>query len=106
MTLHIFNPEHDIALASGLANFTAPHAGRQLRHDLGFLPALWASEGDIIMVDDVDQARRSLERLTHRLLKVYSGQTPSLLRANSEFTPGKILRWSHGAGTVPCAPCF
>ena len=24
--LHIFNPEHDIALASNLANFTAPHA--------------------------------------------------------------------------------
>ena len=104
MTLHIFNPEHDIALASGLANFTAPHAGRQLRHDLGFLPALWASEGDIIMVDAVDQARRSLERLTHRLHTLQ--QTQSLLRANSEFTPGKILRWSHGAGTVPCAPCF
>ena len=47
MTLHIFNPEHDIALASGLANFTAPHAGRQLRHDLGFLPAIWAQEGDV-----------------------------------------------------------
>lgn len=29
--LHIFNPEHDIALASNLSNFTAPHAGRQLR---------------------------------------------------------------------------
>ena len=92
MTLHIFNPEHDIALASGLANFTAPHAGRQLRHDLGFLPALWASEGDIIMVDDVDQARRSLERLTHRLHTLQ--QTQSLLRANSEFTPGKLRVYS------------
>ena len=33
--LQIFNPEHDIALAANLSNFTAPHAGRQLRHDLG-----------------------------------------------------------------------
>ena len=48
MKIHIFNPEHDIALASNLSNFTAPHAGRQLRHDLGFLPAIWADEGDVI----------------------------------------------------------
>ena len=67
MILHIFNPEHDIALASGLANFTAPHAGRQLRHDLGFLPAIWAKEGDVILVDDVEQATRSWQRISHRL---------------------------------------
>ena len=57
MNLHIFNPEHDIALASNLSNFTAPHAGRQLRHDLGFLPEVWAEEGDCILVDDVELAQ-------------------------------------------------
>ena len=57
MKFHIFNPEHDIALASNLANFTAPHAGRQLRHDLGFLPAVWAQEGDGILTDDVEHAQ-------------------------------------------------
>jgi len=67
MTLHIFNPEHDIALASGLANFTAPHAGRQLRHDLGFLPAIWAQAEDVVMVDDVEQAQRCLRRIGHRV---------------------------------------
>ena len=87
MTLHIFNPEHDIALASGLANFTAPHAGRQLRHDLGFLPAVWAKEGDVVMVEDVEQAKRSWHKLSHRI-KTLLG-TESLLRANREFTPGK-----------------
>lgn len=56
MTLHVFNPEHDIALAANLSNFTSPHAGRQLRSDLGFLPALWAEEGDAIWVDDVAAA--------------------------------------------------
>ena len=55
-TLHIFNPEHDIALASNLANFTAPHAGRELRADLGYLPVLWAEEGDMVLVDNVDYA--------------------------------------------------
>ena len=63
MTLHLFNPEHDLALASGLANFTAPHAGRQLRHDLGFLPALWAKEGDVVLVDDVEEAERTWQQL-------------------------------------------
>jgi hypothetical protein len=62
MTLHIFNPEHDIALASNLSNFTAPHAGRQLRADLGFLPALWAAEGDAVLVEDIDNAARAFRR--------------------------------------------
>ena len=35
----LFNPEHEIALASNLMNFTAPKAGRMLRADLGFLPS-------------------------------------------------------------------
>ena len=63
-TLHIFNPEHDIALASNLINFTAPHAGRQLRADLCFLPALWAAEGDFVLVEDVDYAVRAFRRTT------------------------------------------
>lgn len=62
MTLHIFNPEHDIALASGKANFTAPHAGRQLRHDLGWLPACWKEQGDAVLVEDVDAAQLACKR--------------------------------------------
>ena len=61
--LHIFNPEHDIALASNLANFTAPHAGRQLRADLGFLPVLWAQEGDVVLVENVEHAQKASRRL-------------------------------------------
>ena len=67
MKLHIFNPEHDIALASGLANFTAPHAGRRLRADLGYLPALWAAEGDCVLVENAALARRTFGRLRARL---------------------------------------
>lgn len=67
MTAHIFNPEHDIALATDLANFTAPHAGRQLRHDLGFLPALWADEGDVVLVDDIEQAKAAYQDFCARL---------------------------------------
>lgn len=69
MTLHIFNPEHDIALAANLSNFTAPRAGRQLRHDLGFLPVLWAKEGDEVLVDDVEYVERQLETVYSQLEK-------------------------------------
>lgn len=62
MKLHIFNPEHDIALASNLSNFTAPHAGRALRNDLGFLPALWAAEGDAVLVENADAAQKVFKR--------------------------------------------
>ena len=70
MTLHIFNPEHDIALAANLSNFTAPHAGRQLRNDLGFLPALWAQEGDRVLVQHEESAFKAYCRVCHRLVKL------------------------------------
>lgn len=55
-TIHIFNPEHDMALAYNDEYFTAPHAGRMMRADLSFLPTFWANDGDIILVDNVEQA--------------------------------------------------
>ncbi len=89
MTLHIFNPEHDIALASNLANFTAPHAGRQLRADLGYLPALWAKQGDCVLVDHVDSAVRSWERLCQRLNVVGCGSNWQQKEVSFETSPGK-----------------
>lgn len=62
MTLHLFNPEHDIALAAHLAHFTPPHAARQLKADLCWLPALWAAEYDAVLVSNVDYARKSYAR--------------------------------------------
>ena len=70
MILHVFNPEHDLALASNLSNFTAPHAGRQLRQDLGWLPALWAGDDDFILVDHVKNAQRSYGRLRIRMQEI------------------------------------
>lgn len=57
--MYVFNPEHDIVLASGGDRLTPPRAARQLRHDLGFLPALWAGEGDVVLVDDAAYARQA-----------------------------------------------
>lgn len=54
--LHIFNPEHDIALAYDKARITMPHAAQELRMNLGYLPVLWASGGDAVLVDDIKYA--------------------------------------------------
>lgn len=60
-TYRIFNPEHEIALASNLSHFTAPKAGRVLRADLGFLPMFWAEDSDSIVVDDVEYSSQALD---------------------------------------------
>ena len=66
MKIHVFNPEHDIALATNVEQFTAPHAGRQLRSDLGFLPALWADDGDMVVVDDIEAALHGVRHLKRK----------------------------------------
>jgi hypothetical protein len=66
MTLHLFNPEHDLALAANLSNFTSPHAGRQLRADLGYLPAIWAAKDDCVLVDNAEEAQTAFSRLMHK----------------------------------------
>ncbi|MBO4826048.1 MAG: hypothetical protein J5506_02265 [Prevotella sp.] len=71
MVLHVFNPEHDIALAYNRPNFTAPRAGRQLRTDLGFLPAIWADDGDVVLVNDVEVARNAVQQCKAHMANVH-----------------------------------
>lgn len=56
MTLHIFNPEHDMCLAANDELYVAKKAGKLLRKDLSFFPALWANDGDVVLVDDIERA--------------------------------------------------
>ena len=66
MKLLVFNLEPDSELPANLSNFTAPHAGRQLRADLGFIPAIWAAADDYVHVENVEDAERRFLRLTRR----------------------------------------
>ena len=50
MTLHIFNPEHDMSLAQNSPNYTPSRAALQIRNDLAFLPYIWAKQGDAVLV--------------------------------------------------------
>lgn len=70
MNIHVFNPEHDIALAANSKFWTAPHAGRQLRADLGWLPSLWAEDGDLVIVNDVSQAQNAVRKLNRSVASV------------------------------------
>ncbi len=63
MRLHVFNPEHDLSLAANILRFTPPKAARVLRESLDFLPALWAGEGDFVLVFDKEKALDNLYKL-------------------------------------------
>lgn len=65
-TLHIFNPEHDLALAFGGTNYTPPPMARLLRRDLQMLLAWIGNEGDSILSQDIvpdDQWMNSINSL-------------------------------------------
>ena len=47
--LYIFNPEHDLALASGETNYMAPASARQMASELALLPMWYAEEGSVVL---------------------------------------------------------
>ena len=93
MTLHIFNPEHDIALANGMRLVTPPHAARQLKHDLGFIPAFWANEGDVVLVDDAGHAERAYQRVRPIIAKHFMKILPDVIF--SEYADVKNIMVNH-----------
>ena len=97
MTLHIFNPDHDIALAANLSNFTPPHAGRYLRFHLGFLPALWAKADDLVLVEQRDVALQAFRKLNTAVTRM--GMTHQPLSA-CQFVEPRQLPAFHGIDDV------
>lgn len=49
-TLHIFNPEHDLALAVGTGSYTPPREVRALKKNKSLLPVFYADNGDFILL--------------------------------------------------------
>ena len=52
--VHLFNPENDLALAAGTANYTAPKAALRLRMAGAALPLWYAGDGDHVMCHSAD----------------------------------------------------
>ena len=48
MRLLVFNPENDMALASGLSGYTAPESIERYSRSQWMLPRLWAGEDDLV----------------------------------------------------------
>ena len=48
MTLYIFNPENDMALADGKPGYTPPQQIQQMRQERWWLPQWWAEEEDVV----------------------------------------------------------
>ena len=55
MTVHIFNPESDYALALGKKNYSPPSQLISLRKSMSLFPAIFASSNDVVLIiDDID----------------------------------------------------
>jgi hypothetical protein len=71
--LHLFNPENDLALAHGAANFT-PSKPVQLFHNaLQALPLWYAEQGDCVYAPDVDPQWWSDTCARHGIVNVRRG---------------------------------
>lgn len=57
----VFNCSHEMALAANVRQYFPPKNIKQMEADLRLLPFWWAEDGDAIVVDDVDEARRFVE---------------------------------------------
>lgn len=55
--LYLFNPDNDLALASGLDYYTPPPLAAQLSRDLQMLPAWWADSKSYILTHDLNTDR-------------------------------------------------
>ena len=62
MRLLVFNPENDMALASGLSGYTAPEAIERYSRSQWMLPRLWAGEDDLVWDWRQDLSDKTLRR--------------------------------------------
>ena len=91
--LHIYNPEHDIALGKDTDMFTPPKAARLMREAFGHIPAYWAEDSDWILVDDVQHAEEMLDKEQRRHADVRFVDAKDLSRLTADGLPSAILPW-------------
>ncbi len=91
--VYLFNPEHDLALAHGAHNYTAPPFARQLRYDLRLLPAWLALAGSYIVIPDDCSIEEDCRWLHDHHLDV----TPVYISKIAELGPCRIHPWGWDA---------
>ncbi|MEY8685025.1 hypothetical protein AB9N12_02395 [Bacteroides sp. AN502(2024)] len=82
--LYIFNPEHDLALASGEANYMAPASARRMASELSLLPMWYAEEGSAVLASSaynfnyLRQMRELLDIPVHLMTEPELASEPDL----------------------------
>ena len=89
----LFNPEHDLALAHGAHNYTAPPFARQFRYDLRLLPAWVATAGSYIAIPDDAPIEEDRRWLHDHHLEI----TPVAISKIAELGPCRIHPWGWDA---------
>ena len=94
MTLFIFNPETDFALASSSANYTPPRAVSEMRKKDSLIPAVFADNGDaILLLDTADEQFLSKQKY-YSLLKAKNLKTIGLNElADDTQSVSRIMPW-------------
>ena len=91
--VYLFNPEHDLALAHGSHNYTAPPFARRLRHDLRLLPAWVAPAGAYVAIPDEARLDEDERWLSDHHLDVI----PVPLSTIADLGPCSIHPWGWDA---------
>ncbi|RRD74822.1 hypothetical protein [Tannerella forsythia] len=61
--LHLFNPGHETAIASGVRHYTPDAVVQKMMSDLSLLPLWYGNEGDYVLTSEAETARRFIESL-------------------------------------------
>ena len=91
--VYLFNPEHDLALAHGEHNYTAPPFARRLRHDFRLLPAWVVPAGSFIAIPDDCPIEEDRRWLNDRHLEI----TPVPVGDIAQLGPCRIHPWGWDA---------
>lgn len=81
--LYIFNPEHDLALASGETNYMAPASARRMASELALLPMWYAEEGSGVLapsaynLDYLKQMKEVLDIAVHLITEPELASEPN-----------------------------
>ena len=93
---YIFNPDSDLALANGDANYLPPRSARRMADDLSLLPAWYADEGDAVLIPSSDVIYYWSKTLSNNILR-----SEIKLVTNKELLPSQPLSpWGWNAALV------
>ncbi len=93
---YIFNPDSDLALANGDANYLPPRSARRMADDLSLLPAWYADEGDAVLIPSSDVIYYWSKTLSNNILR-----SEIKLVTNKESIPSQPLSpWGWNAALV------